>query len=232
MIKTILKNQYFYSVTTKVLIAILGVLNMVFINRLLGPTLRGEYAYILNIVNLVSMFLNLGIYQSFPFFKRKHITDIQTKYINNVFFQLVIYIAISLILSLVFINKESLIIIFTLIPFLVINKQVNFIVMVEDINLRNRINIYVEAAYSLGLLVVFCISWRNIYMIFCLMYLKSILQVVFVLIFFKVKINIKAIDFKLLAESIGVGFVSMISLLMITFNYKIDVIILKLFTDY
>lgn len=232
MLKNILKNPYFYSVSTKIIIAALGVLNMVFINRLLGPTLRGEYAYILNIVNLVMMFLNLGIYQSYPFFKRKDIPQIQTRYINNVFFQLIIYLIISFVLCILFKDKQQLIIIFTLIPFMVINKQVNFIVMVEDINLRNRINIYIELVYSLGLFIVFCTAWQNIYVILSLIYLKSALQVIFVIILFSIKINLRLIDLKLLAQSIGVGFVSMLSLLMITLNYKVDILILKLFTDY
>ena len=232
MLKNILKNPYFYSVSSKVIIAALGVLNMVFINRLLGPTLRGEYAYILNIVNLVMMFLNLGIYQSYPYFKRKDISQIQTKYINNVFFQLIIYLIISFILCILFKDKQQLIIIFTLIPFMVINKQVNFIVMVEDINLRNKINIYIELVYSLGLFIVFFTAWQNIYVILSLIYLKSALQVIFVIILFSVKINLRLIDLKLLAKSIGVGFVSMLSLLMITLNYKVDILILKLFTDY
>lgn len=232
MIKTILKNQYFYSVTSKIIIAFLGVLNMVFINRLLGPTLRGEYAYILNIVNLVTMFLNLGIYQSYPFFKRKDISNIQTKYTNNVFFQLVLYLIISIVLCIIFRDKQQLIVVFTLIPFMVINKQVNFIVMVENINLRNRINIYIEITYSIGLLIVFFTSWQNIYIILCLMYIKSIMQVLFAIILFGIKINIRLIDLKLLSESISVGFISMLSLLMLTFNYKVDILILKLFTNY
>ncbi|WP_165835483.1 polysaccharide biosynthesis C-terminal domain-containing protein [Ruminiclostridium sufflavum] len=232
MIRRILRNQYLYSVFTKLMTAFLGVLNMVFINRLLGPALRGEYIYILNIANLVTMFLNLGIYQSYPLFKRRDIPELQTKYINNVFLQLIVYLIVSGILCGIFKNKWQLIIIFTLIPFMIINKQVNFIVMVEDINLRNRINIYMEAIYSLCLFIIFCTAWQNIYIILSLMYLKSVLQLLFVIILFKIKINFRLIDLKLLVQSIGVGFVSMLSLLMITLNYRVDVIILKLFTDY
>jgi len=232
MIRAIMKNQFIYSLVTKIATAFLGVLNMVFINRLLGPSLRGEYAYILNIVNLVTLVLNLGIYQSYPLYKRKNLPRLQEKFTNNVLLQMLIYIVFSILLCGVFNQDSRYIVIFTIIPFMVINKQVNFIVMVENINLRNRINIYTEFGYSLALLFVFLISWRNIYVVLSLIYLKSILQVVFVLILFNIKVSYKAIDLKLLLESVGIGFTSMISLLMITFNYKVDVLILKLFTDY
>ncbi|MHB8062205.1 MAG: oligosaccharide flippase family protein [Ruminiclostridium sp.] len=231
MIKSILKNQFFYSVASKVILAFLGVLNMVFINRLLGPTLRGEYAYILNIMNLATLFLNLGIYHSYPYFRRKNIDNLVEKYINNVVLQLIIYTSISLILCYISRDKK-LIIIFTLIPLMILNRQINFIVMIEDINLRNRINILTEFLYTIGVLAAYLLTLQSLVIFFLLLYFRAIVQIVSAVLIFKIKISIKFIDLKLLFDSIKIGFVSMLSLLMITLNYKVDVLILKLFTDY
>ena len=47
---------------SKVIIIILGILSGVFINRFLGPSLKGEYIFLLNTINFFAIFLNLGIY--------------------------------------------------------------------------------------------------------------------------------------------------------------------------
>jgi len=231
MLRTLLRNPFLYSIITKVGIAFFGVLNTVFINRLLGPTLRGEYIYIINIVNLVTLVLKLGIHHSYPYFKRKSTDNIESKYINNIIFLLLFYLFISLILSAIFRNA-TLTIVFTLIPLTVVSRQLNFVVMIENINLRNKIILWTEFMYTLGLLTVFLLSIRKLPILFLLLYLRTIAQSLTVVKVFKLKISIRFIDLKLMLESIKVGFISMLSLLMITLNYKLDVLILKLFTDY
>ena len=108
----ILKNQYIFSVFTKILLVLLGVFSSIFINRFLGPELKGEYAFALNIINLTVLILNLGIYQSYPHFKRKRGDTVKAEYLNVVLQQLVLYMLIALGLS-VFVSEGYFTIIFT-----------------------------------------------------------------------------------------------------------------------
>lgn len=231
MIKTLLKNQFCYSITTRVIIVLLGVLNMIFINRLLGTTLKGEYTYLLNIINLAILIFNLGIYESYPYFKRKNIENLENKFVNNSITQALVYIFISLVLCSVF-REIKLIVVFIIVPILILNRQINFIVMIENINLRNRINIWTEFLYTIVLLIIFCLKLKSILAVLFLLVFRAVAQLVLAIIFFKLKISFRFIDLKLLKDSIKFGFIAMVSLLMTTLNYKVDVLILKLFTDY
>ena len=56
MIKT---NDYITSAIKKFSLVILGVLGTSFLNRYLGPELRGSYAYMMNIVTMTASVLNL-----------------------------------------------------------------------------------------------------------------------------------------------------------------------------
>ncbi|MFW6016300.1 MAG: polysaccharide biosynthesis C-terminal domain-containing protein [bacterium] len=231
MNKKIYKNKYIFSLATKAIIVLFAILNSVFINRYLGPSLKGEYAYILNIINLAVLFLNMGIYQSYPYYKREKVEDIKDKYFNLFLFQFILFIIISLVLSLIYSNAQYTII-YTLIPLMVLVNQLNFITMIENINLRNKISIVNQAFYTILLFLVFLFAEKNYIYIFVILYIKDIILIIMFIRRFNFKLRLKNLDFSLLTKSIKFGIFPMLTLLLITMNYKVDVIILEMFVDF
>jgi len=232
MLKRIISNKYIFSLITKTTLVFIGLLNSIFINRFLGPSLKGEYAFILNIVNILVLILNLGIYQSYPFFKRNDKNrDIKNKYFNIIFLQFLIYFLCAMIISLLFMNLRYAIIIM-IIPLMILSNQILFIVMIEDINLKNKINIGNQIFYTLLLLFVFKWAPQDYLYIILLLYIKDILIIFRMKYKFKLKFDIKIVDLYLVKTSIKFGFFPMITLLLISMNYSFDIIILKLFVDY
>jgi len=231
MLKNVTNNQYLYSLLSKFTITFFGLTSSVLISRSLGPSLKGEYAYILNIVNIAVVVLNLGIYQSYPYYRRKQLADINARYINNIFFQFLCYIAIALIMVF-FIRQRVWAIISTLIPVMILSRQLNFIALVENIRIRNTINIIDQLFYTGLILAAYLCMPHNLYIIFAVLYVKEITAVALIIIIFKFKINLKYVDFKLLGETIAFGIYPMLAMLLTTLNYQVDVLILKAYVSF
>ncbi|PKM55154.1 MAG: hypothetical protein CVV00_05135 [Firmicutes bacterium HGW-Firmicutes-5] len=226
----IIKNNYVLSLLSKMLLIVLGIVNSVLINRYLGPSLKGEYIFILNVVNLLVLFFNLGIYQSYPYYKRRQTNMIQNKYVNNVFFQFIIYFIIAIIIS-VFVNKISYSIILTLLPLMILTKQLSFILMIENINLRNIINIISALFYTVILVIVYFFTNINYMNIIISLYAKDIILISMFIFVYKLKPNPLKYDKEMLLKSIKFGIGPTIIILLLNLNYKVDILILKLFED-
>ena len=70
LIKKIVNNDYVFSVVAKVLGLVIAIVLSVFMARFFGSELKGIIAVIDNDVSLFSIFLGLGIYQAYPFYRK------------------------------------------------------------------------------------------------------------------------------------------------------------------
>ncbi len=224
-------HQFKFAIISKVFIAILGILSTVFINRALGPSLKGEYTYLLNMINFFVLFLNLGIYQSYPNFKRKNIDELKTKYLNIVSFQALIYFLIFLLI-IIFVIDSTFKVVFMLLPLYILTHQLSFILLVEKPNLKQLSSIFSEIFYLVSLLLTFIFAERTIYFVFLILFIKVAIQFIILILLFKIKLNPLKINLKLLKKSIKFGFIPMLTSVMIFLIYRMDIFILELFVTY
>jgi O-antigen/teichoic acid export membrane protein len=229
--KRIFTNQYSISVINKMIMILLGVISSTIINRFLGPSLKGEYSYLLNIINILVLILNFGIYQSYPFFKRNNLDNSQNKYFAIFIVQFIIYSCIGVIFSLIIRNFQVLIIL-TLLPLMVLTKQLNFLALVENINLRNLLNIGNQIVYVAILIFVFIFSPVDIIYILIPLYVKDIVLVFRLINKYKLRFDFSLFDVKLMFETIKFGFFPMLSVLLTTMNYSLDTLILRYYVDF
>jgi len=229
--RKLLKNQYVVSLATKVFIVLLGLLISIFINRYLGPSLKGEYSYILNIINILVLILNLGIYQSYPFYKRSDEEECKSKFFSIVIIQFLLYLTIAIILSIA-LKKIEYTLMLTLTPIMILRRQLNFIGLVENINKRNLLNIGNQIFYTLLLFLIYTLMLTNLYYVFIAMYLKDIIIIIRIIYKYNLKLQLKNLDAKLASSAIKFGIFPMLAALLTTANYSLDVIILKHFMNY
>ncbi len=220
-----IRNKYITTVGTKVFLTLLNVTSSILINRYLGPSIKGEYVYILNIINITSLVLNLGLYQSYPFFKREGILNVQNKFVTNVFIQFFVYLIICVILTILFPNNKLFFSIL-LIPLMVIVRQLIFIILVDKINLRNIITIIHQTFFVIILLISFFFINSSLRVIIILMYISYLFNIVILLIALRNNLFPLDFDFSFLVRSIRFGFFPMLTSLLISLNYKIDILIL------
>ena len=81
-IQILIQNDYIFTLINKVSTIILGLFTSAFINRYAGPALKGEYTILLNYVNIFAVIANLGIYQAYPYYKRKKTPNVLKKFVN------------------------------------------------------------------------------------------------------------------------------------------------------
>jgi O-antigen/teichoic acid export membrane protein len=123
-------------------------------------------------------------------------------------------------------------IIFTLVPFMVLSRQLNFISLIENIRRRNTINIIDQFFYTCVILLIFFYHPQNYEVLILALYIKEITAIILVIAFYHLRIHITKADIKLLGETIAFGIYPMLTMLLTTLNYQVDVIILKAYVDF
>lgn len=70
ILKSVVNNDYVFSVIAKFIGVFMGLILSVMTARYFNPELKGISAVIENDVSLYAVFLGLGMYQAYPFFKK------------------------------------------------------------------------------------------------------------------------------------------------------------------
>lgn len=229
--KSILSNNYINSIASKFVLVILGIVSSILINRYLGPEGRGEYAYILNILNIFALFLNLGIYQSYPNYKRNKPSDSANTYYSIFIVQFIIYTGFSLLIASI-IGFTMYFIPALLLPVMILANQLRFMSLIENVNKRNLTNVFNQLGYIIILIIMFFYFPSNYeYALFALL-LKDFLIIANFTKKYNYRFYKNLLSIEDIVYSIKFGFLPMLSSLLITLNYKLDIIILKYFVDF
>ena len=235
--RNIFKSDYFYSILAKGLHIILGVFITVFVNRALGAELKGQYAYIHNIVTVVVIIGGLGIYQLYPFYHRKHGTDIREKFMSIMFLILLFYILILIVLTpiilIIDINSQTKILFFLVflnVIFQVLSTELNMLSSIENfIKCKKRDIVLNILRFSL-FLIMYLFFKKNIIAVFLVditYHVVLIFSMLYILSIRKISLKVEKTLFK---EVLKKGFFPMLFTLLLSFNYNLDIIYMKNFT--
>ncbi len=231
----LITNDYIFSVLNKIVSLISGFLTAALINRYLSPSLKGQYSYVMNLINFFAIFFNLGIYQSYPRSYRNNINYVKEKYCFLIFIQCFIYIIIAILIGILT-NNLFFFISSLMVPAQVLANQLSMIMIVEEVRYRQIIQILSQilrlffifivsifmSEYVLIILIIYL--FINIYI--CVAYILRIKPL------FKLKFIDKYINKNFIKYLLSFGFFSTISELLLIINYKSDVIMLKYYVDY
>ncbi len=225
-IKRILKNDYSLSVVSKVAIAIIGLFSSAFSTRYLGVMYKGDYAYVTQIANMVVLFLNLGIYQSYSLNYKKYGHEILGKYINICILQFVVLL-IAMILLMVTVRDPLVCMIVLLVPFNILRLQYGNIVLIENIRLSLWMNVFNSIASAIAYLCLYLWANPSILFIVGVTVAIDLITVTVYSIKLGIKPRIDQVDIPFLKGVLKFGFIPMISSVLITINYSIDIVFLK-----
>ena len=227
----IVENDYIFSILNKFISLFASFITIALINRYLGPALKGEYTYIMNIANFLAIVLNLGIYQSYPKSYKDNIPDVKSKYCSLIFLQCVIYVIGALMIGIG--TKNWLLLISSLIvPSQVLANQLSMIMIVEEIRFRQIVQIiaqFVRVGFVAGaslLLPKYVLTVLIIYLLanyyICFAYIIRL----------KASINLKTIDKQFVLYLFSFGLFSTAAEVLLIINYKADIFMLKYYVDY
>lgn len=234
--KKIMSSRYFYSLLNKGFHILFGFIITVIVNRFLGAELRGEYAFIFNVISIIVIIGNLGIYQSYPFYKRKNIENIELLYINIIVKQLLLYLVLALCgltIYYKFFNVSTddfiLLLISTLLSIITISShQISMIASVVFFKTKSIIIIISEFFKLIFLVFIYITLDRNLIPILVANVLYHL--IIFILCIYKLKvpINFWKHNTKFTIILIKKGLIPMLFTLLLSLNYSIDIFYLKL----
>lgn len=221
-----MSNIYVLSLIKKTNTVILGLLATVFINRTLGPELLGDYAYIVNIINILLNIANFGITAILPNYNRKKESWVKDTFYSLVFIQFVLYLCIGVALAMV-LNKPvfmlyALVLASEVLSLQILNCTIVYNFLVSTI--ANSVAVFVNATY---LFILFVNNTTNINLVLLALAIKGLTSVVICLPSIIIGFNRKTIKPEKWLGILSAGLVPMMISLMTILNYKVDILELK-----
>ena len=230
IIKNIAKNDYFANIFNKFYTVAIGLLSTMFLTRYLGLALKGEYGYVQQVTNIAVLILDLGVNQSYSFFYKKNKGGVYGKYLNFYVLQGLLYTIIAAVLVFVWRGVDSIVYVFMLVPFTVIHKQFEATMAVENIRLKIRMHMLnATTKFVLYALIFFS---KNVigYSILYPVLVSIFIDLVTIIVYFlnhREKITLFDNDWGFFWSVLKFSWIPMLTALLITLNYSVDIIFLK-----
>lgn len=219
-------KQYGLSVGYKLLCVALSFGNSVLINRCLGVELRGEYTAITNLASLLQLFLNLGIGNAYPVFKRKNPDKAKTIFSTVLYCQFLLYLCIlaPVIIAAPLFYKYVVIIA----VLCVIENQVIFISVVESVVEKNRLNLGTTLIYMINLFITYYLFRYNVDAVMIVVIIDHCLLTLSLIIKFKIfQFKPALLNTDLLGKLFRVSIPVMLMNILMYINYHADIIFLQ-----
>lgn len=228
-LKKFFSNDYGLSLFNKVYSILIGVVSSAFYVRYLGLEYKGTYSYINEITTIIGLILNFGIYQSYPFFYRKRGNKIFNSYANTFVLQIVIYGIISVIVGIFFRDNIVIALVCLQLPFLVLKTQLENVIIVEKIKIYMWMDMGIKTLLAVVYMVLWLVAPVHISYVVITVASTNFLSCIIYLVSMHYRFSIASLkpDFPFIKEVIVFGFYPMLSALLITLNYSVDIIFLK-----
>lgn len=224
----ILKKIAFSSISIRLFSVAFGFLGSVLVNRILGVELRGEYTTIYTYANLIQAALNLGVAYSFVPLKNK-IGDTKARAALATFswIQFILCIIGTTVFLFFSFSMENLFIC-ALMSAMILNGQMTFIALIEDIRSRNLILLTSSILYVIANFFIILFLKKAIYCVLVCLIAKYLLESLLCAkrnALFRCKIGDLSIAH--IKTILKYGIPTALLAVLITLNYNIDVILLN-----
>lgn len=221
-----LNNDYILNTAVKILNLFIGLVTSMFCTRYLGVINKGAYSYISQISNTAAIICNMGVYQSYSFNYKKYGKETLKKYSDICFLQFLFYIAVAAVIALLSEDYRIRLAVL-LIPFGVLKHQYENIVLIENIRLRMFLHVFDRILITVVYALLFFTAESNVRYIVYLTIFVDAFTVTFYLAKLGYMPKIWQVDFTFLKSVLKFGWLPMLSLLLTTLNYSVDIFFIE-----
>lgn len=218
-------NDYVYTIFTKIMAVLIGLIASSYSNRFLGPELKGELGQISSMISIVAVTANFGLYQPYPYYKRQGEPDVLDKFLRIFLLQFFVYMVIGVAGALAF-DSFALTAVCLIAPIQVLANQLSFMIMVEDVKFKNTIFFTARITNTLITILAFYTMERTIMVSLALVVVGDLITVVMALRRMRRMPNPLRADMRFAAKIVPFGIISMITTLMVTLNYRVDTLMM------
>lgn len=229
MIKNLFKNKYFLTLFVKVTSLTMSIVSSALLARYMGASIKGQYATVESVAQIVSVFLNLGIYHIYPQMIKDNLKEARQKFIDIFFFLFVIYSTVGLAWCLA--ARDIMLVYYCSISIVsCLVAQLTMVCMVEYPIYRS-LSTLVLAVVNFVLSIIIFLSGieRFLFVPMSLLLFKDVLFILIVMAKLKTMPRINKVDYGLLKIFVAKGIVPMLTALLLKLNYKVDIIMLNFF---
>ena len=225
IVRKITDNDYVFTIFTKIMAVVIGLIASSYSNRFLGPELKGELGQISSMISIVAVTANFGLYQPYPYYKRQNEPDVLNKFLRIFLLQFIVYSVIGII-GAVTLESFALTAVCLIAPIQVLANQLSFMIMVEDVKFKNAIFFTARITNTLITILAFYTMSRTIMVSLALVVIGDLITVIMALYRMKRMPNPLQADLRFAARIVPFGIVSMITTLMVTLNYRVDTLMM------
>lgn len=218
-------NDYVFTIFTKIAAVAIGLIASSYSNRFLGPQLKGELGRITSMISIIAVTANFGLYQPYPYYKRQGEPDVLDKFLRIFLAQFLLYTAVG-VFAAVALHSFALTAVCLIAPIQVLANQLSFMIMVEDVKFKNVIFFTARITNTLVTILAFYTMERTIMVSLALVVIGDLITVVMALMRMKRLPNPLRADVRFAAKIVPFGFISMLTTLMLTLNYRVDVLMM------
>ena len=218
-------NDYVYTIFTKIMAVVIGLIASSYSNRFLGPELKGELGQISSMISIVAVTANFGLYQPYPYYKRQGEPDVLDKFLRIFLLQFIAYSVIG-VFGAVALESFELTAVCLLAPIQVLANQLSFMIMVEDVKFKNVIFFTARITNTVITILAFYTMDRTILVALALIVVGDLITIVFALLRMRRMPNPLRANLRFAAKIVPFGLISMLTTLMLTLNYRVDTLMM------
>ena len=218
-------NDYVFTIFTKIMAVVIGLVASSYSNRFLGPELKGQLGRISSMLSVVAVTANFGLYQPYPYYKRKGTPEVLDRFLRIFLLQFLFYMVIG-VFAAVAGRSFELTAVCLLAPIQVLANQLSFMIMVEDVKFKNVIFFTARITNTVVTILAFYTMKRTILIALALIVIGDVITIVLALARMRRLPNPLRADLRFAAELVPFGFISMLTTLMLTLNYRVDTLMM------
>ena len=218
-------NEYVFTIFTKIMAVLIGLIASSYSNRFLGPELKGQLGRISSMLSIVAVTANFGLYQPYPYYKRLGEPDVLDKFLRIFLLQFIAYTVIG-VFGAVALESFELTAVCLLAPIQVLANQLSFMIMVEDVKFKNVIFFTARITNTVITILAFYTMDRTILVALALIVVGDLITIVFALLRMRRMPNPLRANLRFAAKIVPFGLISMLTTLMLTLNYRVDTLMM------
>ncbi|MBD8958324.1 MAG: hypothetical protein EGQ83_07695 [Holdemanella biformis] len=221
-----LRRDYWIAIVCKAIVILTELLITIFINRGLGVACKGDYAYIMKVVEVLYIFCSLGLGQAYATFRKKGENEFREIFVFLGLLQSALVLLIGIVIVHIFsINKGIVIVVLTSLS--VLKVIFSMIAVIERNVLRNIIQVTINVLYVILLATLYFTNSFSLYFVLTCYGLMEITRILLICFLYRLKPSVKCLNLITFRQIYHTGFITMILMLLVSLNYSVDTVMIR-----
>lgn len=221
-----LKKDYWIAIICKTIVILTELLITIFINRGLGVASKGEYSYIMKVVEVLYILCSIGLGQAYATFRKRGEEKLRDAFVFLGFLQSVLVLACGIAIVHIF-SIDYGITIVVLTSLSVLKFIFSMIAVIEKNILRNIIQVVINILYVMVLAILFFTDICSLNSVLLCYGIVEVTRIILLCLLYRLKPSFRQLSCATIRDIYKIGFTTMILMLLVTLNYSIDTVMIR-----